>query len=199
MKMLTALCLLALTACGSVDAQSLEERAASPEIRTAEIRESDTVSVQPVLEYGADVNRGPCATGFTRIAPGVCQQITPTAYGPLSAGCNTIDLSSDLPVNAKSVKFGMIVKVLSTNAVGLKTVVLQIYSGSDTTCTNLRSQLTIEAYEFSALASTTIHTSSSVYEFETTTGRNLNIRILENPVGTFDGTASSFTLMQYTD
>lgn len=197
MKMLTALCLLALTACGSVDAQSLEDRAAPPEIRTAEVRESDTVSVQPVLEYGADVNRGPCKSGYDRIAPGVCQIQSPIGYGPLITGCNSTDISLDIPANAKSVKFGVIVDILTTNATGLKSIFVQFFDGSDTTCTTIRNQFNFKAREFVALASTDLHTTSFLYEFEVMTGKNINIKILESPAGAFG--ALQVSILGYTD
>lgn len=152
MKMILSLCLLALTACGSVDAQPVQE------VRTAEVNQSDTVEILPVLGYGADVNRGPCATGYTRTAPGLCTKDSPTTY-PTSSACNSRNANSfdSIPLTAKTVILGFQIEVRSQNGIALRSTDLSTYLSSDTTCAG--SVVTfnrLSVYEFVATAATRI-------------------------------------------
>jgi hypothetical protein len=91
------------------------------------------------LEYGADLNRGACATGFTRTAPGYCKKssssnLSITPSGSIGTCVNYSYATFGVPVGGKTLDLMAVTDVLSTGGVGGKNTTLIFYFPSDTTC-----------------------------------------------------------------
>lgn len=87
------------------------------------------------LEYGADVNRGPCATNYNRVAPGLCVRNPPLQLISTGSGCETYSLSSEIPANAKTI--GVSIFASMDNDGTPNTFLdgtISIYNGDNTTC-----------------------------------------------------------------
>lgn len=135
-----ALCFMALTACGQVSAQdALEARSEVVDVRTTEIQPTDTVTPEPVLAYGADVNRGECASGFVRKAPGICNKLTftniLTANLVSAQVCSLVDLTALVPPNTKTISVSYVITLRTANSVGNHSARLRFYNTNSGICT----------------------------------------------------------------
>lgn len=107
------------------------------------------------LEYGADVNRGPCAANFTRTGPGLCTRINATSdlLATSSNDCLSTSVSALLPENSKTVILTVFQDLKSSNAVGLKLQSLFFYHPTDTTCaSSIINRFDFSLYEHVAVA-----------------------------------------------
>lgn len=127
-NILIVLCLLAMTAFGKADA----------------------------LEYGADVNRGPCPIVYQRSAPGFCTRNTEDVIisGEAPNGACRFVVLDEIPANAKTVSISYIPRIVSLNSVGLSQSVTVFYS--DFGCSNNYQTIAQYAYEFVATLAGTL-------------------------------------------
>lgn len=81
------------------------------------------------LQYGADVNRGECASGYIRRGPGWCMaSATPVlVLNASTTGCRNFDVTG-LPANAKAVIFNYTIQVASSNAVGERAIGADLFA-----------------------------------------------------------------------
>lgn len=108
------------------------------------------------LEFTADLNRGPCATNYTRKAPGLCSRnVQSSIYSSISTTCDLITVT-EVDNVAKTVLLDFRLQVDSTNAIGIKQTTIDIFDVSDTTCLNLIRQIEAQVYEFVATPAATI-------------------------------------------
>lgn len=148
------------------------------------------------LEFTADLNRGPCATNYTRKAPGLCLRNTLNIILSTNSNTCTSTVISELPSNVKSVLLLIEQEVISSATVGLKYNSITFYDSSDSTCLIAMSNVTLSAYEWTAISSTIL--ANSVGPFSHSIGAN---KTLVSQKETTGNTTNSYTIYitGYTD
>ena len=144
------------------------------------------------LEFTADLNRGACATNYTRKAPGLCLRNTVNIILSTNSNTCTSTVISELPSNVKSVLLLIEQEVISSATVGLKYNSITFYDSSDSTCLIAMSNVTLSAYEWTAISSTIL--ANSVGPFSHSIGAN---KTLVSQKETTGNTTNSYTVYIY--
>lgn len=115
------------------------------------------------LEYNADVNRGACATNFSRYSPGVCYfDGTSTTKLPLNfqgvpadGSCASHAIAAS--AKAKSIALSISLELHAKNAIGQDHMEVDVYLPADTTCSGqIVQSIDLDTYEYVAKATSTI-------------------------------------------
>lgn len=144
------------------------------------------------LDFTADLNRGPCATNYTRKAPGLCMRNTLNSILSTNSNLCTSTVVTELPDNVKSVLLTVEHEVISSNSVGVKQNSIQLFDSLDSTCTAQVSTILIAAYEWTATAG--IQLTKSIGNLTQTIGSNKTLVSIKTTTG---NTTNSYTIYIY--